>query len=121
LGAGLWDFDGLRCELQAIEAETEILQGLLACFSARGIPIVPCALLVVASFERTLNRYPAGSSLVWRDVGVLLGLLHLAAADLGLSSCILGTSGLLQKDLMRPGEIDVGAIVFGSTPDAVGI
>lgn len=73
----------------------------------------PAVVFVVADFERTLRRYPAGASLVWRDAGVALGGLHLYASDLGLASCIIGGTGLLYPDGDPSRLVDVGALALG--------
>jgi SagB-type dehydrogenase family enzyme len=75
----------------------------------------PAVVFTVARPSQTLDRYPGGMSLLWRDAGVLLGVLHLAAADLGLGSCIVGTSGVLhpnEGDASMP--VDTGAIAIGT-------
>jgi hypothetical protein len=71
----------------------------------------------VAHPLRTLSRYPEGMSLIWRDAGALLATVHLVASDLGLSSCIVGTSGVLRTDHAGPlGPVDVGAVALGNSP-----
>jgi hypothetical protein len=53
----------------------------------------PATVFAVAQPARTFSRYATGMPLVWRDTGAVQVTLHLAATDLGLSSCIVGTSG----------------------------
>jgi SagB-type dehydrogenase family enzyme len=80
----------------------------------------PAAIVLAARFDATLARYPGGASLVWRDAGVALGSLHLAATSLRLNSCILGTAGVLDPVLLTlcglTGELvgDVGALAVGN-------
>jgi hypothetical protein len=113
LPSGWWSFDSTRCELVS-----QKLPGLEAASAAEEAQRVlgvdhplPAVVFLVANLSRTLSRYPAGTSLVWRDAGVLLGLLHLCASDIGLGSCIAGMSGALPLDLPL---VDVGAIALGT-------
>jgi SagB-type dehydrogenase family enzyme len=113
LPPGWWLFDSTRCELVSQE-----LPGLEAASAAEEAGVVlgvdhplPAVVFLIANLSRTLSRYPAGTSLVWRDAGVLLGLLHLCACDLGLGSCIAGMSGALPLDFPL---VDVGAMALGT-------
>jgi len=47
----------------------------------------------VAEPGKTSAKYSSSSSLVWRDAGVLLGHIGLAAESLGLNYCPLGITG----------------------------
>jgi SagB-type dehydrogenase family enzyme len=111
--SGLWWFDALRCMLVPQPAGDRVLRASEAVAAATALETgPPAAVFVVAHFQRTLSRYPAGSALVWRDAGAMLAMLHLAATAAGVSSCIAGTSGVLVRD----GEnlvADVGALVLG--------
>jgi len=79
----------------------------------------PAVVFTVALPRLTLDRYPSGMALLWRDAGVLLGALHLAACDLGLGSCIAGTSGVLfPSDGKAATPVDTGAIAIGTLPRA---
>lgn len=114
LPQGWWIFDPLRCDLvQAAfhRPPDDFLDELMSLTGAPRRP--PTAIVLVARFQRTLSRYPAGTSLVWRDAGVLLGYLHLCATDLGLGSCILGTSGLVMDDGKDDLSCDVGCLIVG--------
>lgn len=73
------------------------------------------AVYLVAHLDRTLSRYPAGTSLVWRDAGVVLQTLHLVATDLGLASRIVGTCGVLidDRDALT---VDMGCLALGGPP-----
>lgn len=74
----------------------------------------PAAIVVpLADFNRTLSRYPGGQSLVWRDAGALALLLHLCATDLGLASCIVGTSGVISRGTQDSPVQDLGAVAIG--------
>ncbi|HXS45976.1 MAG TPA: hypothetical protein VN756_00765 [Solirubrobacterales bacterium] len=116
LDAGWWRFDPLRCELHAFDSGAEAFDAISEDFEARGFDLVGgyTAIFTVAEFARTLNRYPAGGSLVWRDAGVALGGLHLCASDIGLASCIVAGCGMLGSNI--PGALDVGALLLGHRP-----
>lgn len=49
--------------------------------------------LFLAEPGKTLGKYQDGCSLVWRDVGALLGVMALTATALGLNFCPLGITG----------------------------
>ena len=50
-------------------------------------------ILFAAEPHKTLHKYEHGSSLVWRDAGVLQGYFALAAEALQLNFCLLGVTG----------------------------
>lgn len=50
-------------------------------------------ILFLAEPGKTLGKYKNGSSLVWRDAGVLLGIMALTATAQGLNFCPLGITG----------------------------
>ncbi|MGW0454524.1 hypothetical protein [Gordonia sputi] len=86
--------------------------------------VPPAAVFVVADPALTLSRYPLGDSLLWREAGALLMLLHLAATDIGLGSCVVGTTGLLLDDMpYEDGPLDLGCVCLGhpaiATHDAI--
>lgn len=114
LKKGIWKFDAFRGELIRQEVPTGLFDKVLeSTRDAANLENSPSAvLLVLTNFARTLSRYPTGTSLVWRDCGALLMTLHLVAEDLELGSCILGTCGLIGKDL-DPDFIDTGALLLG--------
>lgn len=69
----------------------------------------------------TLARYPGGMSLLWREAGALLMLVHLAATDLHLGSCLVGTCGVLYPIGPSPRHpVDLGAVVIGTSDVAAG-
>lgn len=74
------------------------------------------ALLLVAEPGKTASKYESSESLVWRDVGVLLGFQSIAAEGLGLSYCPLGMTGdpwIARLDPERK-LVGVGAAFLGS-------
>jgi SagB-type dehydrogenase family enzyme len=113
LDSGWWAFDPLRCELHFLDDALDQVREVWRNFEDRGFRLEHgyTVIFTMAHFERTLKRYPAGGSLVWRDAGVVLGALHLCAVDAGLASCIVATCGLLGSTESQP--IDVGAVVVG--------
>jgi SagB-type dehydrogenase family enzyme len=100
---GLWLFDAARCSLIRREVDAARLQAALSAVNrAAGLTSnAPATLFVVAYFQRTLARYPCGSTLVWRDMGAVATTLHLVATASDLSSCVVGTSGVLEYDESR--------------------
>lgn len=69
-----------------------------------------------AQFERTLSKYENGESLVWRDVGALLGTISLVAECLGLNCCAIGITGepFISELLASNGKvIGVGGLSVG--------
>lgn len=50
-------------------------------------------LLFLAEPGKVFSKYKSGNSLIWRDAGVMLGYLGLAAEALDLNFCPLGTTG----------------------------
>jgi SagB-type dehydrogenase family enzyme len=114
LRRGEWRFDPLLCELHYLAEDPESLAAVGEDLAARGFELHEgfTAVFAIADFNRTLVRYPAGASLVWRDAGVVLAGLHLCAADIGLASCIVGSSGQL-RSTKEQGRTDVGAVLLG--------
>lgn len=75
-------------------------------------------LLLAAEGGMTAAKYDHPWSLVWRDAGVLLGWLSMAAEALDLSFCPLGVTGepWTSRLLDQPGLMGVGAAFVGATP-----
>ena len=118
LESGPWALDPDGAALHPIDHDGDILErALLAVSDALRLSAPPAVIFTVARPDATLDRYPAGISLLWRDAGVLLAVLHLIATDLGLGSCIAGTSGVLfPSDGATSTLVDTGAIAIGSMP-----
>lgn len=75
----------------------------------------PAVVFTVARLAATLTRYPSGISLLWRDAGALQSTIHLAACDLELGSCIVGTAGALHPyDGTDDSLFDTGAVAVGA-------
>lgn len=75
-------------------------------------------LFLAAEPGMTAAKYSDAASLVWRDAGVLIGLLALASEALDLSFCPLGVTGepWISNLLDQPGLSGVGAALVGSAP-----
>jgi SagB-type dehydrogenase family enzyme len=111
LAHGAWYFDPAHLEFVEGDFDYEAaLRSAADALSADAPP--PAAIFPIANLARTLSRYEAGTSLIWRDAGAVLFALHVRAADLGLASCIVGTCGAVVFDPAR-GRVDVGAVALG--------
>jgi SagB-type dehydrogenase family enzyme len=118
LDAGEYAFDAVAGALVAGARSRDRTDGVLARVGEQlGAPSPPpSAIFLIADLDRTLSRYPGGMSLIWRDAGALLQTLHLCATDLGLSSCIAGTCGVLCDDAVES-MVDMGCLAFGGPPE----
>lgn len=116
LGPGIYAVDPVQLGLVEV-GRADTADTLLVQLGDRiGSPQPPTAAVhLVAHLDRTLSRYPAGMSLVWRDAGVVLQTLHLVATDLGLASRIVGTCGVL-VDTYDPSTVDTGCLALGGPP-----
>lgn len=116
-----WWFDPFTCDLVPVAAAPDPDSALVAIADVAAMGRPPtAAVFAAAAFDRTLSRYPAGSTLAWRDAGAVLATLHLVATELGLASCIIGTSGTVRipaQGHSRP-AVDVGAVAIGNVADA---
>lgn len=115
LPIGVWQFDPLSCELVQTGTDHEPPLRALGEIVAADTP--PAAVIAVAHLDRTLSRYPGGLSLLWRDAGALLATLHLCATDVGLASCIVGSTGVLYCD-PATSAVDVGSMIVGAPTSA---
>jgi SagB-type dehydrogenase family enzyme len=73
-------------------------------------------ILFAAEPEMTFTKYRDGSSLVWRDAGVLQGYFAAAAEALGLGLCLIGVTGdpWVSRLVDNRGLIGVGAAWVGA-------
>lgn len=78
-------------------SEVVCRRGLVRHFSLQVSEIVPVGrgtiLWLVGQPQRTADRYRHPESLLWRDAGVLLGVMALVAEALGLAFCPVGMTG----------------------------
>jgi SagB-type dehydrogenase family enzyme len=122
LSPGAWVLDPDRAVLRHTHQDSITIDRATAAVGAAlrtSIP-PPAIVFAVANPARTLSRYSTGMSLVWRDTGTLLATLELAATDLGLASCIVGTCGVLFTPSNAPeGLVDTGALAVGGNEDQV--
>ena len=111
---GCYDFDPNRRELRARSTLAVVNDAVSSVKRVGRIEGEPGAVIfVVCDFARTLSRYPSGSALAWLDAGVLVFAMHVAGVEADLASCIVGTSGVLERagpDHLRQ---DLVAIAFG--------
>jgi SagB-type dehydrogenase family enzyme len=120
LARGLYHYDADRHALVPIEARAPELEAQLAAASfAMDTPGLPQILVTIAArFNRIAWKYSAlAYSLVLKDVGVLLQTLYLAATDMGLGGCAIGTSNidLFAKMTGQPFHVEgpVGQFALG--------
>jgi hypothetical protein len=74
-------------------------------------------LWMIAAFDKILQRYRDGESLVWKDAGVLTSTMTMTAEALGLNCCALGITGepWTSSMLGLPDSVaGVGGLVIGS-------
>ena len=110
LPSGVWKFESTGAKLLEHGPVPESLWAGAA-DALEGRQSLAALILLVAQFERTLSRYPAGAAMVWRDAGVVAMALHLQATAAGLRSTILATAGLLP---LGPGlRCDVCSVLVG--------
>jgi hypothetical protein len=115
---GSWVLDPDRAVLRpAVYAPETVKHALAQIGAALNIPeLPPAAILAVGRPSATLSRYPDGISLLWREVGSLLMLIHLAATDIGLGSCLAGTCAVLHPVSDEPSAlVDLGAVAIGTS------
>jgi SagB-type dehydrogenase family enzyme len=115
IAPGLWLFHPLRCTLIQLPVPPTLESAMQAVSTATLCSPAPTTVFVVGDMTRTLSRYPAGTTLAWRDAGAVLATLHLAATAASLNSCIVGTSGVLIYDQATT-KADLGALVVGREP-----
>jgi len=128
LARGLYHYDADRHALVPIEARAPELEAQLAAASfAMDTPGLPQILITIAArFNRIAWKYSAlAYSLVLKDVGVLLQTLYLAATDMGLGGCAIGTSNidLFAKMTGQPFHVEgpVGQFALGrGAPEGLG-
>jgi SagB-type dehydrogenase family enzyme len=94
---GFYHYDADRHALTAIEVHPHDLEAQLAeAEFAIGASAFPQILIVIAArFGRVSWKYSSVAySLILKDVGVLTQTLYLAATDMGLGGCAIGTNNI---------------------------
>jgi len=97
LARGLYHYDAERHTLTPIDAAPEAFEAQLSDAEfAIGASAFPQVLIVIAArFGRLSWKYSSVAySLILKDVGVLTQTLYLAAADMGLGGCAIGTNNI---------------------------
>ncbi|SHN87036.1 SagB/ThcOx family dehydrogenase [Bradyrhizobium erythrophlei] len=97
LSRGFYHYDADRHALTPIEARPADLEAqLYDAEFAIGASNAPQVLIVIAArFGRVTWKYSSVAySLILKDVGVLTQTLYLAATDLGLGGCAIGTNNI---------------------------
>lgn len=97
LARGYYHYDADRHGLVPVEARPQELEALFSAASfAMDVAGPPQILVTIAArFNRVAWKYSAiAYSLILKDVGVLLQTLYLAATDIGLGGCAIGTSNV---------------------------
>jgi SagB-type dehydrogenase family enzyme len=97
LARGFYHYDADRHALLPIEVRASELEAMLrAAEFAMDAPGPPQVLLTIAArFDRVSWKYSSiAYSLILKDVGVLMQTLYLAATDMGLGGCAIGTNNI---------------------------
>jgi SagB-type dehydrogenase family enzyme len=97
LARGFYHYDAERHALTPIEVRTDDLDAQLSdaefAIGASGAPHV--LIVIAARFGRVSWKYSSVAySLILKDVGVLTQTLYLAATDMGLGGCAIGTNNI---------------------------
>lgn len=97
LARGFYHYDAHKHALTPIEVGPRELEAQLSAaeiaMGASGVPQI--LITIVARFGRVSWKYSSlAYSLVLKDVGVLMQTLYLAATDMGLGGCALGTNNI---------------------------
>lgn len=114
--SGLARYDPWRHELVVVPHSEEMASSMRSAATnlvAGGGTVVA----LVAEPGKTFAKYAQAASVVWRDAGVLLGYLALAAKALGMTFCPLGITGEpWTSQLDRQGRlVGVGMGIIGGT------
>ena len=97
MARGFYHYDADRHALTPIEVRPQDLDGQLSdaefAIGASGIPQI--LIVIAARFGRVSWKYSSVAySLILKDVGVLMQTLYLAATDIGLGGCAIGTNNI---------------------------
>ena len=97
LARGFYHYDAERHALTPIEVRTDDLDAQLSdaefAIGASGAPHI--LIVMAARFGRVSWKYSSVAySLILKDVGVLTQTLYLAATDMGLGGCAIGTNNI---------------------------
>ncbi|MBR0705484.1 SagB/ThcOx family dehydrogenase [Bradyrhizobium liaoningense] len=129
LARGLYHYDAGSHALVAISASPQQLQAHLAAAQfAMDAPGQPQILITIAArFGRVSWKYSSiAYSLILKNVGSLIQTLYLAATDMGLGGCAIGTTDIdlfakmTELELHIEGPVGQFALGRGRTPEAQG-
>lgn len=88
-----WKYDSRAHSLIEIPGSMATLEGL-AQHCNQLVPAPEATqVFLIAEPGKTLAKYKDGCSLIWRDAGVILGVMAIVAEGLGLGFCPLGITG----------------------------
>ena len=129
LARGFYHYDADKHALTSIEVRPEALDAQLSdaefAIGASGAPQI--LIVIAARFGRVSWKYSSVAySLILKDVGVLTQTLYLAATDMGLGGCAIGTNNIDRFARMTGLEFSVEgpvgqfALGRGITPDPDG-
>lgn len=111
---GYFRFNSITASLTPITWPVPLTAAIAAVRRVANLTQGPAAVVfLVCDFHKTISRYPSGISLALLDAGALAFCLHLAAVELGLASCIVGTSGVLCRATASEPTQDVVAVAVG--------
>ena len=82
--------------------------------AARRSSPAPVTICLIANVHRVRRRYSAPLTLLLRDAGALLAVMHLVATDLGLKSSIVGIAGQVPGHAIGEESSDVGPLVVSA-------
>lgn len=97
LARGLYHYDADKHALTVVEVSPQDLEAQLSAaafaIGASGLPQI--VITIAARFGRVSWKYNSVAySLILKDVGVLMQTLYLAATDIGLGGCAIGTNNI---------------------------
>ena len=97
LARGFYHYDADKHALTSIEVSPQQLEAQLSAaefaIGASGLPQI--LITIAARFGRVSWKYNSlAYSLILKDVGVLMQTLYLAATDMGLGGCAIGTNNI---------------------------
>lgn len=116
-------YDSRRHGLVEVPGSVEALAGLAEQYQQTLQSEQATRLLLVAEPGKTAAKYEHGESLIWRDAGVLLGIMAVIAEALDYAFCPLGITGEPWASQLAPSGTLTGvgvALVGGPAPKVLG-
>lgn len=116
---GVRRYDPLRHAFVSVRLDAQAVASFVREVDAV-VPNRGAILTLVADLRTTSRWYAHARSLVWRDAGCQLAVLHLVASWLGLGSCLLGLEGhQLTKAMGSDGIVPAGVMLLGRLPSSL--